>query len=154
MRTLTRWEPVADLATWNQQMDRWFNELMNRGLRRVSDEDRVRGSWTPAVNVLEKKDAIEITADLPGMKAGDVEVTVEDGVLTIRGERSFEEAREGETYHRIERSYGLFERTFSLPNSVDPSKIEATFKDGEMMVVLPRREEAKPRSVKIKVDAK
>jgi HSP20 family protein len=154
MRTLTRWEPVADLATWNQQMDRWFNELMNRGMRRNTDEDRIRGSWTPSVNVLEKKDAIEITADLPGMKAEDVEVTVEEGVLTIRGERTLEEAKEGETYHRIERSYGLFERTFSLPNSVDPAKIEAKFKDGEMTVMLPRREESKPRSVKIKVDTK
>ena len=154
MRTLTRWEPVSDLATWNQQMDRWFSELMGRGMRRVGDEDRVRGSWTPAVNVLEKKEAIVITADLPGMKAENVEVTVEEGVLTIRGERSFEEAKEGETYHRIERSYGLFERTFSLPNSVDPTKIEAKFKDGEMVVNLPRREESKPRSVKIKVDSK
>ena len=154
MRTLTRWEPVSDPTTWNQGMDRWFNELMSRGLRRVGDEDRVRGSWTPAVNVLEKKDVIVITADLPGLKAEDVEVTVEEGVLTIRGERSFEEAKEGETYHRIERCYGMFERTFSLPNSVDPTKIEARFKDGEMVVNLPRREESKPRSVKVKVDTK
>jgi HSP20 family protein len=154
MRTLTRWEPVSDPTTWNQQMDRWFNELMSRGLRRVGDEDRVRGSWTPAVNVLERKDVIVITADLPGLKAEDVEVTVEEGVLTIRGERSFEEAKEGETYHRIERCYGMFERTFSLPNSVDPTKIEARFKDGEMVVNLPRREESKPHSVKVKVDTK
>ena len=154
MRTLTRWEPVSDLATWNQQMDRWFNDLMKRGRWNVADEDRVRGSWTPAVNVLERKDAIEITADLPGLAAEDVEVTVEEGVLTIRGERSFKEAQEDETYHRIERSYGLFERTFSLPNSVDPAKIEAKFKHGEMVLTLPRREESKPRSVKIKVDTK
>ena len=153
MRTLTRWEPVGDVATLSQQMDRWFNEMMGRGMRRVAEEDRIRGSWTPAVNVLEKEEAIEIAADLPGMKAEDVEVTVEAGVLTIRGERKFEEASEGETYHRIERSYGLFERTFSLPNSVDPSKIEAKFADGEMLVTLPRREESKPRSVKIKVDS-
>ena len=83
----------------------------------------------------------------------------EERILELReqivgGERTFEEAKEGETYHRIERSYGLFERTFSLPNSVDPTKIEARFKDGEMNVVLPRREESKPRSVKIKVDTK
>ena len=154
MRTLTRWEPVSDLASWNQQMDRWFSDLMKRGRWNVAGEDQVRGSWTPAVNVLEKKDAIEITADLPGLAAEDVEVTVEEGVLTIRGERSFEEAQEGETYHRLERSYGLFERTFSLPNSVDPTKIQAKFKNGEMVVTLPRREESKPRSVKIKVDTK
>jgi len=154
MRTLTRWEPVGDANNISQQMDRWFSEMMGRGLRRTAEEDRVRGSWTPAVNVLERQDAIEIAADLPGMKGDDVEVTVEDGVLTIRGERKLEEAAEGETYHRVERCYGLFERTFSLPNSVDPSKIEARFADGEMRVVLPRREESKPRNVKIKVDTK
>ena len=154
MRTLTRWEPVRDINNLSQHMDRWFSEMMGRGMRQAMEEDRVRGSWSPAVNVLEKKDAIEIAADLPGMKGDDVEVTVEDGVLTIRGERKLEEASEGETYHRIERSYGLFERTFSLPNTVDPSKIEATFANGEMRVTLPRREESKPRNVEIKVKTK
>jgi HSP20 family protein len=135
-------------------MDRMFNEMMGRGLRRCADESGVRGSWAPSVDILEKKDGIEVRADLPGFKAEDVDVTVENGVLTIRGERKFEEASEGETYHRVERSYGLFERTFTLPNSVDVNRIEARFKDGEMQVVLPKREESKPRSVKVKVESK
>jgi HSP20 family protein len=154
MRThLTRWEPVNDIANLSSRMDRLFDEMMGRGLRRIADEDRVRGSWSPAVNIMEKKDAIQITADLPGMKAEDVEVTVDNGALTIRGERTLEEATEGETYHRIERVYGVFERTFTLPNSVDTTKIEAKFANGEMVVSLPKREESKPRSVKVKVQS-
>jgi HSP20 family protein len=133
-------------------MERLFDEVVGRGIHRVADEDRVRGSWSPAVNILEGEDGIKISADLPGIKAEDFAVTVEDGVLTIRGERRFEEASEGETYHRIERRYGVFERTFTLPNSVDPEKVEARFKDGEMMVSLPKREESKPRSVKVTVE--
>jgi HSP20 family protein len=134
-------------------MDRLFDELMGRGLRRMADEDRVRGSWSPAVNILEKQDTIHITADLPGMKPEDVEVTVDNGVLTVRGERRFEEASEGESYHRIERVYGVFERTFTLPNSIDTGKIEAKFTNGEMEIVLPKREESKPRSVQVKVQS-
>lgn len=154
MRGLTRWEPVGDVQSLSQRMDRMFDELMGRSFRRAVDEGGVRGSWAPAVDIIEKKDAIEIRADLPGFKAEDVDVTVDNGVLSIRGERKFEDAHEGETYHRVERTYGLFERTFTLPNSVDVGKIDARFSDGEMHVNLPKREESKPRSVKVKVQGK
>ncbi len=153
MRTLTRWEPINDITSLSQRMDRVFEELMGRGLRRLAEDDRVRGSWSPAVNILEKKDAIVITADLPGLKAEDVDVTVDNGVLTIRGERRLEEASEGETYHRVERVYGVFERTFTLPNSVEVSKIDAKFRNGEMVVTLPKREESKPRAVKVAIES-
>ena len=153
MRTLTRWEPINDISNLSQRMDRMFEELMGRGLRRFSEDDRVRGSWSPAVNILETKDAIVITADLPGLKAEDVDVTVDNGVLTIRGERRLEEASEGETYHRVERVYGVFERTFTLPNSVEVSKIDAKFRNGEMVVTLPKREESKPRAVKVAIES-
>lgn len=154
MRTMmTPWEQAGDLATLSQRMDRLFDELMGRRLRRSGDENAIRGTWSPAVNILEKQDAIHIQADLPGLKAEDVEVTVDNGMLTIRGERRFEETSEGETYHRVERAYGIFERTFSLPNSVDTGKIEAKFANGEMDVILPKREESKPRSVKVKVQS-
>ena len=153
MRTLTRWEPINDISNLSQRMDRMFEELMGRGLGRLAEDDRVRGSWSPAVNILEKKDAIVITADLPGLKAEDVDVTVDNGVLTIRGERRLEEASEGETYHRVERVYGVFERTFTLPNSVDVNRIDAKFRNGEMLVTLPKREESKPRAVKVAIES-
>jgi HSP20 family protein len=153
MRTLTRWEPISDIASLSQRMDRMFEELMGRGLRRFGEDDRVRGTWSPAVNILEKKDAIVITADLPGLKGEDVDVTVDNGVLTIRGERRLEEVSEGETYHRVERVYGVFERTFTLPNSVDVARIDAKFRNGEMVVTLPKREESKPRAVKVAIES-
>ncbi len=152
MVMLTRWNPATDSANLSQRMERLFDEMMGRGLWRSSEERPLRGSWVPAINILEREDAMVITADLPGLKAEDVEVTVDEGTLSIRGERKLEEASEGETYHRVERLYGLFERTFTLPNSVDVDKIEARFSNGEMILTLPKREESKPRSVKIKVE--
>ena len=152
MVMMTRWNPTSDAANLSQRMERLFDEMVGRGLWRTSEERPLRGSWVPAVNILERQDAMLITADLPGLKAEDVEVTVEDGTLSIRGERKLEETSEGESYHRVERLYGVFERTFTLPNSVDVERIEARFSNGEMALTLPKREESKPRSVKIKVE--
>jgi HSP20 family protein len=148
---MIRWQPINRPAMFNNSIDRLFNEFMGRSLRQAEEETSASGAWSPAVNILENEDGILISADLPGLKAEDVDVTVDNGVLTIRGERGFEEASEGSTYHRIERWYGSFERSFTIPNSVDPSKIEAKFSHGEMMITLPKREESKPRSVKVKV---
>jgi HSP20 family protein len=149
---LTRFNPATDTAHLPQGMERLFDEMLGRGMWRTSEERPLRGSWVPAINILEREDSMVITADLPGLRAEDVEVTVEEGTLSIRGERKLEEAAEGETYHRVERLYGVFERTFTLPNSVDVGKIEARFSNGEMLLTLPKREESKPRSVKIKVE--
>jgi len=148
---MIRWQPNHHRGTWNNGMDRFFNEFTGRSLENVDCETPACGSWSPAVNILEKENEIVITADLPGLKAEDVEVTVDKSVLTVKGERTLEEATEGETYHRVERSYGSFERSFSIPESVDAKKIEARFANGEMTVTLPKRAESKPRSVKVKV---
>ena len=150
MRNMIRWQPINRPATFNTGIDRLFNEFMGRSLRQM-EEETAACAWTPAVNILEREEGIVISADLPGLKAEDVDVTVDNGVLTIKGERTLEEVSEGETYHRVERSYGSFERSFSIPNSVDPKKIEARFTNGEMTITLPKREESKPRSVKVKV---
>ena len=152
MVMLTRWNPTSESANLSQKMERLFDEMVGRGLWRTGEENTLRGSWVPAINILEREDAIVIQADLPGLKAEDVEVTVEEGTLNIRGERKLEEANEGETYHRVERLYGVFERSFTLSNSVDTTKIDARFKNGEMTLTLPKREESKPRTVKIKVE--
>jgi HSP20 family protein len=153
MVMMTRWNPTNEAANLSQRMERLFDEMVGRGLWRNSEERPLRGTWVPAVNILERPDAMVISADLPGLKAEDVEVTVEDGILSIRGERKLEETSEGESYHRVERIYGVFERTFTLPNSVDVDKIDARFSSGEMTLTLPKREESKPRSVKIKVES-
>ena len=152
MVMLTRWNPTREANSLPYRMERLFDEMMGRGMWRNVEESPLRGSWVPAINILEREDAMLIQADLPGLNAEDVEVTVENGTLSIRGERRLEEANEGETYHRVERSYGVFERTFNLPDSVDTTKIEARFKNGEMVLTLPKREETKPRAVKITVE--
>jgi HSP20 family protein len=141
------------MASLSERMERLFDEMSGRGLMRGTEDRPLRGAWMPAVNIIEREDAVIISADLPGLKPEDVEVTVEQGVLTVRGERKLEEKREDETYHRVERAYGLFERTFNLPSSIDTEKIEAHFKNGEMNLTLPKREESKPRAVKIKVES-
>ena len=150
MRNMIRWQPINRPATWNTGLDRLFSEFMGRSLQQM-EEETAACAWTPSVNILEKENSIVITADLPGLKAEDVEVTVDKGVLTLKGERTLEEATEGETYHRVERSYGCFERSFSIPESVDSKKIEARFVNGEMIVTLPKRAESKPRSVKVEI---
>jgi HSP20 family protein len=140
------------MSTVANQMERLFDQMLGQGLRRSSEERSLRGAWMPAINILEKDEAIVISADLPGLRAEDVEVTVEEGVLTIRGERKLEELSEGDTYHRVERLYGSFERTFTVPNSVDTENISAQFRNGVMTLTLPKREESKPRSIKINIE--
>lgn len=153
MVMLTRCNPRPDVSNLNRQMERFFEDMFGRSAWRTGEERPLRGSWVPAVNILEKDDAVVITADLPGLAAEDVEVTVDQRTLSIRGERTLEEAKEGETYHHVERLYGVFERTFNLPTAIDASKIEARFSNGEMMLTLPKLEESKPRTVKIKVES-
>ena len=151
MVMLTRCNPTTDMT--NHRMGRLFDEMLGNGFRRTAEERSLRGAWVPAINILEQDEAVLITADLPGLKPEDVEVTVDEGTLTIRGERKLEEATEGETYHRVERQYGAFERSFNLPTSIDSTKISARFTNGEMVLSLPKREESKPRTVKIQVEA-
>ncbi len=155
MTQITRWEPLREMATLTDRMNRLFDEVWGRPLRRGGDDDSAMiGAWAPAVDVLETKDGLQLTAELPGIDPKNVEVTVENGVLSLRGERSFEKAAEGETYHRVERVYGTFERSFTLPTSVDPDKIKAQFKNGLLTLTIPKREEAKPKPIKIQVESK
>ncbi|NOZ77938.1 MAG: Hsp20/alpha crystallin family protein [Acidobacteria bacterium] len=155
MTQITRWEPLREMATLTDRMNRLFDEVWGRPFRRsVDEEGAMIGAWAPAVDVLETKDGLQLTAELPGIDPKNVEVTVENGVLSVRGERSFEKAAEGETYHRVERVYGTFERSFTLPTSVDPDKIKAQFKNGLLTLTIPKREEAKPKPIKIQVESK
>src|SRR5262249_1320952 len=117
--------------------------------RRERDEEMSLGAWIPPVDIVEEKDRILLTAELPGFQEKDIQIQMEGGVLTIRGERRSEDQKEGRTFHRIERSYGEFVRSFTLPNNVDRENIKASFHNGLLEVELPKREEAKPRQIKI-----
>jgi HSP20 family protein len=154
MVKITRFQPHPQLSAFGERMESLFDEMMGRRFRSALDDDSVRGAWAPRVDIMERKDGLEIRADLPGMKPEDVDVTVEDGMLAISGERRLEETQEGETFHRVECTYGRFERSFTLPTNVDTDKISAQFANGELILSLPKREEAKPKSVKIQVAKK
>lgn len=152
MTTIVRWDPFKEMTTLQERMSRLFDEAIGRGRR--PDEDYITGSWMPSVDVRETKDGLVIQAEIPGVDAKDVQVSVENAVLSIKGSRTFEKAAEGETYHRVERAYGAFERSFTLPTNVDPDHIEASYKQGVLTLQLHKKEEAKPRSIAIKVQEK
>lgn len=141
---LSRWSPVTGLAAveverLNQMFDRMF-----------TSEPWGEGHWAPVVDILEtaNKDVV-VKAELPDMKREDIKVTFENNVLTIEGERKFADEPARENYHRIERQYGAFRRSFTLPASVDASRVQAGYQDGVLTITLPRREETKPRQIQI-----
>jgi HSP20 family protein len=144
---IARFEPYRELATLQDRLNRAFGSTFGRNDR----EDEVSmAAWVPPVDITEEKDRILITAELPGFKEDQIEIQSENGMLTLRGERKFEkESDGGKSYHRIERSYGQFVRSFSLPNNVDRERIKADFSDGLLKIELPKREDAKPRTIKI-----
>lgn len=117
-------------------------------------EDELKsGTWAPAVDVAEEKDKILVRVEVPGMKESDLKVSFEDGLLTVSGERQFER-KDDRNYHRIERTYGTFTRTFSLPRTVDSNAIAAQYRDGILEIEIPKLEEAKPKQIQINVGAK
>lgn len=149
MNGITRWDPFQELQTWGDRMSRMFSGERTPA-RRGEEENISFGSWMPPVDIVEGKDKIQLKVELPGFKENQVNLTVENGLLTVRGERKFESDNKEENYHRIERSYGTFVRSFTLPNSVDQGRIQATFADGILTVEMPKREETKPKQIPIK----
>ncbi len=145
---LVRWEPLRDLISFQERMNRLFDDAFQR---KGELSPMVKGDWSPAVDVFETKEAIELRAELPGLSASDVDISLENDVLTLSGERSMSKEVKDENYHRVERSYGSFTRSFALPRRVHKDKIKATFKDGVLHVTLPKAEEAKPKQIKIEV---
>jgi HSP20 family protein len=145
---IVRWEPFSNLLTAQRDFDRLFKEAFNPF---VSEGDLSTRTWAPPVDIYENENDIVLKAELPGIDPKDVEVKVEDNTLYLKGERKFEKEVKNESYHRVERSYGSFARSFSLPNSISTDKVKAEFKDGLLTLTLPKREEAKPRTVKIDV---
>lgn len=148
---IVRFDPFREISTLQERMNRMFEDVWGKTRR---DEEFISGSWVPAVDVRETRESLEIFAEVPGLDPKDVEVSVENGLLTLKGSRAFERAAEGQAYHRVERAYGSFERSFTLPTNVDPDRIQATYRHGVLQLTLPKREEAKPKSIAIKVEEK
>jgi HSP20 family protein len=137
--------------TWvtRYNQSRFFEPFFSRF--NFLDDAQTSATWAPAVDVAEDKDTIHVKVEVPGMDEKDLKVNFEDGVLTVSGERQFER-REDREYHRIERTYGSFERTFSLPRSVDGGAIVANYRNGVLEIDIPKKEESKPRQIQINAD--
>lgn len=146
---LARWSPFREMERMQREMDRLFNggqALLTRGKEAMTITE-----WAPVVDITEDDKEFVVKTELPEVKKEDVKVTVEDDVLTIRGERKAEKDEKGKKYHRIERSYGSFERSFTLPEATEGSKISSEFKDGVLTVHLPKNPNAKPKAIEVKV---
>ena len=159
MNILTRWDPLNTLTRWDPFRE--LDELNNRlgtlygraPVRKdgAKEETMTIAEWAPLVDIIEDEKEYLIKAELPEIRKEDVKVRVENGVLTISGERTYEKEDKGKKYHRIERAYGSFERTFTVPEDADASKVNAEFKDGVLKVHLAKDEKAKPKAVEVKV---
>jgi len=151
MNTITRWDPFKELDNLHQQLSAAFGRAPWR--RKDSDQETLPlATWAPLVDITEDDNEYLIKAELPEVRKEDVRVSVENGVLSISGERKIEKDEKTTRFHRVERSYGSFVRSFTLPEGTDGAKVKAEFKDGLLKVHLPKSEQAKPRSIEVKVD--
>jgi HSP20 family protein len=144
MPVLTRWDPLRDLQRMQEEMNRVFDD-------RLTARTGESVGWTPSVDIYEDEEGISLRFELAGVEPKDVDIRFENGVLTLRGERKLEREDRRDNYHRVELSYGTFTRSFSLPGTIDAEKIKAESKNGVLMVMLPKKPEAKPKSIQVKV---
>lgn len=145
--SITRFEPFRGVSSLQDQINRLFSEAFDRS------EGSSLTPWAPAVDIYETEHELVVKADLPDVKPEDLDVRVEKNILTIRGERKFEKKVDENNYLRVERSYGSFSRSFSLANTVNTEAIKAEYKDGVLTLSIPKREEAKPKQIKVQVGA-
>ena len=150
MTTLTRWDPFKELDELQNRLSMLFGRAPVRK-DAGREEAMTLAEWAPLVDIIEEEKEYRIKAELPEVNKSDVKVTVQDDVLTIAGERTFEKEETGRKYHRVERAYGSFARSFTLPEDADAAKVSADFKDGVLIVHLPKSEKARPKSIEVKV---
>ena len=147
--SIIRWEPLRDLVSTHDHFNQLFNETFARAF---GDQKEVSlRTWVPPVDICETEDSLVLKAELPGIKPDDVEIRVEDNTLYLKGERKFEKEVKDENFHQVERSYGSFSRSFSLPSSIDSDKVKAEYQNGILILTMPKHEEAKPKTIKIDV---
>ena len=150
MNTLIRWDPFKEMDELQSRFAKLFG-LTPARIGNGGEELMTISEWAPSVDIIEDEKEYLVKADLPEVKKDEVKVTVENGVLTITGERKMEKEEKDKKYHRVERSYGNFLRSFTLPDGADGTKVNAEFKDGVLKVHLPKSEKAKPKAIEVKV---
>jgi len=143
---IIRWDPFRDLITLREKMNRLFEEAFTT---RGEEKDLVASTWTPSVDIFETENSLVLSAEVPGIAEKDIEIKIEDNTLTLKGERKFEKETKEENYHRIERAYGSFYRSFTLPHYIDQDNIKAEHENGVLKITMPKKPELKPRKVKI-----
>ena len=148
--TLIKWGPFDDLLTIQEKMNKLFEDTLIRSGGFGSDEEFSITSWMPPVDIYETGDSIILKAELPEISREDVEINVDNNVLTLSGSREMEKNTEKENFHRVERSYGSFKRSFTLPSTIDQDNIDASFENGVLMITMAKKDESKPRQIEIK----
>jgi HSP20 family protein len=154
MATRTRWDPFQDLRDAQEEMAQMtqMSQMLARalGLQGQPQGSGTATAWAPALDISERKDAYLVTVELPGVEADDLEITMEDGLLTIQGERHFAHDSSEQQFHRVERRYGAFRRSITLPAQVQAEQIEASFDNGVLQIVVPKMEEATPKRIQVR----
>ena len=145
MTMLTRWYPFRDLVSFQERM----NRLLQDTLGPSQEELMTSGTFTPPVDIYEDEHSITLKLEVPGLEEKDIDVQLENNTLTVKGERKFEKEEKEENFHRIERRYGAFARSFTLPDTVDTGKVEANYENGILKIQLAKRAEAKPKQIKV-----
>lgn len=145
---IVRWDPVRELGAMQERLNRLFDDFGGQ----TDDDVMTRGDWMPAVDIYQNdQHEVVLKAELPGLKREDIDLRVENNTLTIKGERSQEKDVKKEHFHRVERCYGGFSRSFTIPKTIDTEKVRADYRDGVLNVTLPVREESKPRQIQVSV---
>ena len=150
MATMMRWDPFQDLRSAQEEMAQMSPMLAHAlGLHAQPQGNDRATAWAPALDISERKDAYLVTVELPGVEADDLDITLEDGLLTIQGERHFANDSSEQQFHRVERRYGAFRRSITLPAQVQAEQIEASFDNGVLQILVPKAEEAKPKRIQV-----
>ncbi len=144
MAVLNRWDPVRDLMSIQNEMNRLFGRTYGQ-----TDADEFVGSWSPSIDVFQSDDKFTVVCELPGLTTEDIDITVEDNILTVRGERKFYEDVKEENFHRVERRYGGFIRRIALPQHSDTGSIQASMSEGLLRIEIPKAEQAKPKKIQV-----
>jgi len=149
MSLMIKRDPISELRNFQEDFHRIFNSTLPRFFS--GEEGLLSGNWAPSVDIYEDQNSITLEVDLPGLKPGDFNLSIENYRLTLSGERKFEKEKKGDNWRRVERSYGSFTRAFSLPSTVNVDAVNAEFKDGVLRVALPKKEEVKARQIQVTV---
>jgi HSP20 family protein len=147
--SIIRWSPLRGMSSLQEEMNRVFDEFFGRVPLRVEKEE---GIWAPSVDVSENNNAITINAEIPGMSKDDIKINIQDNTITLKGEKIQEKEEKDANYHRVERNYGAFVRSFTLPTPVQSDKVKASYKNGVLKIVLSKSEEVKPKEIPIEIN--